>query len=238
MRRASNRAGFPQLIVVLAGVALLVPHYQPAVEYFAERLGELIQRAVDAELEDLKPEGSSARTGQPEIEPDAPATPASVASSQPQPPPVDNFADPRPVRARLESKLGKPVRLLNLGIRSGSVTAEVQDPQVPEHIDEYTVSPHNISGPRPVRLFGKRAKAEALTKQTFDFAELDLGAIPKMVGEAPGRLGIADGKVTHVTCRRALPFSSEVRCNVYVSGSRDGGFIIHDGKGAVVRVVD
>lgn len=211
---------------------------RPLIEYLGAQAGRLIQRLVDGEADDSEPEASRGPADQDAGKPDAPATAAREASSQPPPPPVDYLRDPRPLRSRLESKVGRPVRLLSLAIHSGHASADVQDPRMPEHVDQYEFSGNGISDPTPVKLFGRRLTAEQLTKRTFDFTDVELGAIPKMVAEAPARTRIADGKVTHVICRRALPFSTDVRCRVYVRGGRKDGSVEHDGKGAAVRVFD
>lgn len=238
MRTEPKPSSVPHSSLLVAAAVLCLRTCSPAVEYIPELAGRLVQQLVDAATDDAEPEASSAPAVHDDGEPDEAAPAITEATSQPRQPQVDNFADPRPLRARLEGKVGRPLRLRMLVIHPGYASAEVQDPRIPEHVDRYTLRANNIDGPEPVKLVGRRVTTEELTMESFDITELDLGAIPKMVADALGRLKMADGKVSHVTCKRQLPFSSDVRCRVYVEGTRRNGSVDYDAKGRVVRVFD
>ena len=131
-----------------------------------------------------------------------------------------------------EARGGSPLRILSVNLYPEYAFVRVQDPNVPENVDEYSWRT-TLAAPTPVRL----TAADDLDAGLFTHDEVDWEAIPALVAAAPTLLELPDGVVTHVNVHRPLPFSTDVEIRVFVSTERSGGFVDADAQGTVLEVV-
>lgn len=108
---------------------------------------------------------------------------------------------------------------------------QVQDPDAPENLDEFAWR-DTLGTPTPVRLHG----TEDLAVGLYPSDEVDWSSIPGLVDEAVATLAIEGGEATHVIVQRPLPFSSDTRIRVFVSGPRGSGFVDADATGTIFSI--
>ncbi|HTJ84045.1 MAG TPA: hypothetical protein VL400_20135 [Polyangiaceae bacterium] len=174
----------------------------------------------------------AAQTGSPALP--APLTPSAQAPAQPA---IDYFADATPIPAKLKATLGSSLRVYELTIYPTYSFAKIQDPKVPLHVDQYEVRDGKVGEPTPVKFVGKEPTAAELHDVTFDLDEPDWTQVPRMLDDAPKRIKVEGGAVTHVIVNRFLPFEKEVRFRVYVNGPRSGGgYVMYDVHGVMRKV--
>jgi hypothetical protein len=144
------------------------------------------------------------------------------------------FADgnaPKAVEA-MKRKIGGGIRALELVIYPGYTKLQAENPAKKNDVGEYEFRDGSVDDPTPVKIYG----GGNLDANLFDLDPAVLGVVPQMVKDAPPRLAIPDGKVTHVTLKRGLPFTQEVRFRVFVSGASKNGSVEYDEKGAMKKV--
>jgi hypothetical protein len=124
-----------------------------------------------------------------------------------------------------------PLRVLKTLVYPEYLFIQVQDPSIPENVDEYRWR-GGLAEPDPVRLFPGTDLAVAL----YSTDEVDWSAIPALVEAAPEAVGIADGEVSHVIVERPLPFSPDVRMRVFVTSARSNGYADADADGEIFAV--
>jgi hypothetical protein len=150
------------------------------------------------------------------------------------PPPVDLFSgtQAQAVVAEVAAARGAdPLRILRAAFYPTYAFFQVQDPSVPEYVDEYPWR-GTVGEPSPVRLNG----VDDLEVNLFSDDEADWTVIPALVAAAPALTEIADGEVSHVIVERPLPFSSDVRMRIFVSSPRTSGYVDADAAGNVIAV--
>jgi hypothetical protein len=108
----------------------------------------------------------------------------------------------------------------------------VQDPAIAANVDNFTWRGGAVGEAQPVQLVGDGDLEAAL----YGAAEVDWAAISALVAEAPAAVSVEDGQVTHVVIERALPFSSDIRIRVFVSGTRDSGFVDGAADGTMISI--
>jgi hypothetical protein len=161
--------------------------------------------------------------------------PAAVASAASTPSITDLFADgqARPALDAIGAALGaSPLMALSVVLYPEYAMANVQDPAQPEHVDSLLWRLGWVEAPQPVdvRYDGP------LSDLMFDTAEVNWEAVPGLTAAALAETGVEGGEVTHVVVQRPLPFASEVRFRVFVTGPRDTGWLDADAQGNVLSV--
>lgn len=114
--------------------------------------------------------------------------------------PVDLFTTDAVAKAaaELESKLGAPVRALDVSINNGYIYFQVQDPKKPANVDAYEFHNGVLLGPKPVQLMG----GGDLEANLFELAEVPLVRIPELTKAAIAALEIEDGRVASLEIHR------------------------------------
>jgi hypothetical protein len=168
------------------------------------------------------PTTSPASVAPPPSAPPPATTPASLFSADRAGAIVDEIAGARGAT---------PLRALRILIYPEYMFAQVQDPTIPDNIDEYQWR-GELGAAEPVKLTG----SDELEPHLFSASEVNWGAIPALVEAAPATAQIIDGEVTHVIVERPLPFSNDVRLRVFVSGTRADGYIDADADGTVIAI--
>lgn len=97
----------------------------------------------------------------------------------------------------VESRVGAPLRVLDLQAENGSLRLQVQDPAKPENVDQYELRDGRLAGPLPVQLLGPGDLEASL----FPLAAVDLAGIPGFARAALTKLAIPDAKVTSLRIR-------------------------------------
>lgn len=164
-----------------------------------------------------------------------PAQPDTTAAPISVPEPVDLFSgnQARNMIAEVaEARGADPLRILRTAIYPTYSFTQVQDPSIPENVDEYGWRDGLLDDPAPVRLVG----GGDLEANLFSDDEVRWKVIPDLVAGALDVTEIADGEVTHIIVQRNLPFSDQVVIRVYVNSPRKSGFIEADAQGNVIRV--
>jgi hypothetical protein len=151
-------------------------------------------------------------------------------------PDVDYFANASSLPGLYKAKVGGPARALELLIYPKYGYAQIQDPRKPENVDRYDVRDGVVTGVTPVKVVGPYRGPDTLATSTFSIDDVDFSAVPKMVADARAQLNIEDGKVTHIILQRPLPFASDVRFRVYLSGPRKNGSVEYDARGNLKKV--
>lgn len=163
------------------------------------------------------------------------AAPTSAAPTTATPV-VDLFAGTQAAEVVAAVAAGRgadPLRILEFSFYPTYAFGQVQDPRIPQNVDRFPWRDGVLGSPEPVRLAG----SGELEANLFSSTEVDWTVIPALVASAPATAGIADGKVTHVIVKRALPFRPDIVLRVYVSNDRASGYVEADAKGNVERVV-
>jgi hypothetical protein len=172
---------------------------------------------------------------EPEPEPGDPTLPPTVpAPVTTAPPVVDLFSGSQAAGVVDQVAVARgadPLQILRAVVYPTYAIIQVQDPAIPEHVDEYLWR-GDLGEPAPVRLGGLDDLEQAL----YPVDGADWTALPDLVASAPQLTGISDGEVTHVIVARPLPFSTDVRMRVFVYGPRSSGFVDADAAGNVIDV--
>jgi hypothetical protein len=146
------------------------------------------------------------------------------------------FLDASPIPTKFSAKVGGSAHFLELTVYPGYAIAQIQDPKKHENVDQYELRGGDVSNEGPVKFVGEQPTAKDLDFTCVDGATLDWTAVPKMVTDAPARLKIEEGKVSHAIFKRNLPFSKDAVWRVYVSGPRKDGSVEYDTKGVMRKV--
>ena len=187
------------------------------------------------------PDDPAAETSAP-TQPTQPTKPPAPESPAPRAAPTatadaDGYVhDATSVPGKFKTKIGGPVRLLELTLYPGYVITQIQDPKKKENVDAYELRNGEVGDAEPVKFVGKTPTAKDLEGATFDAAAVDFAAVPKMAKDAVAQLKIDDGKVTHMLLKRPRPFGNDVRWRVYVNGARKSGSVEYDPAGHMKKV--
>jgi len=113
--------------------------------------------------------------------------------------------------------------------------AEVREPRQPQNVDRYLFRGGNVFPPTPVPSTSINGPLDA---KTFTRAQVALEAVPRLIADAPGRLGIAGAHPTHVIVERDTVFGGgRIVVRVYASTRRDAGYVEYDADGGLRKVV-
>lgn len=136
---------------------------------------------------------------------------------------VNYFADASSVRTELVKRFGPDVQLTELVLYPTYSIMEVRDPKQPENVDRYTLRPGGMSPGDPMRNSRQGWDATA-----FRLDSVNLALVPRLAGEAKSKLR---GDVTHIILEKK-------GIRVYVSDSRNSGYVSFHPDGRLIRVMD
>jgi hypothetical protein len=155
--------------------------------------------------------------------------------------PVDLLHDE--VAARLamraiEEELGVETAMVRtLSVYSTYLIVEVQDPENPEHIDEYTWRDGVVAPPEPVHLSGPQEDVEAAL---YPSTSVNLGELADIVKAAERRLenarpiGIEDAVASYLYIERSSALDGRVTIRISVSGPRRSGNVETSASGEIL----
>jgi hypothetical protein len=175
----------------------------------------------------------------PVVPPPPTVAPTPPAPTTPPAPALDYFVDATSIPRKLKDKLGPTLRVYELNIYPTYSFAKLQDPRQPLHVDQYELRNGEVGPPTPVKFVGKEPTEVELKNVTFDLDEVDWAQVPQMVTDAPKRLAkIEEPSVTHISLKRPVPFTTEVRFRLFVDGPRAGGSVEYDAHGVMRKVYE
>jgi hypothetical protein len=131
----------------------------------------------------------------------------------------------------LESRLGVPVAALEIAVEPRWLTVKIENPSLPGHVEQYRYDGKTWSGPVVVTI----EDVSDLAANLFPLRDVNFASIPGLVKGAGQRVEILDGEVAHVSIRRQLPFSHDVRISVSVRGAERAGLLWSDAQGNVLE---
>jgi hypothetical protein len=132
--------------------------------------------------------------------------------------------------AGIERLIGAaPARATDVLVYPEYMDMKAQDPEVPEHIDEYEWRATGVSGPDPVHLTGPQEDVEA---SLFPTTAVRWRDIPQMVREVETRardarpIRIEGARVSYLIVRRSTSPDADgrVEIDVYLGGPRRSGY--------------
>lgn len=135
-------------------------------------------------------------------------------------------------RARGAGMTTDDLRMVSASLYPTYASFSAQDPAIPGNIDNFTWRAGTVGDAMPVQLIGDGDLEESL----FGAGEIDWNGVATLVAEAPEAVSVEGGEVTHVMIDRALPFSSQIRVRVFVSGSRDSGYVDGAADGTMISI--
>ena len=88
--------------------------------------------------------------------------------------------------AKIKAKIGaEKVKVINAEIRQNKMKIQIQAPDNPKHIDEYTFEKGSVSGPKPVEVFSLgNLEMTADRYHPTDLDEINFAAIPETIKQA------------------------------------------------------
>ncbi len=159
--------------------------------------------------------------------------------------PVDLLRGPRATTralASVEEAVGaSPARVRDVLVYPEFLDVEVQDPALPEHIDEYGYRDGQIEPPEAVLLTGSQEEVEA---SLFPTTAVDWDELPEMVRrvERAARrakpLRIEDARVNYVIVNRSTSSEDDGRVEItaYIGGPRRSGNAELTASGEIVSL--
>lgn len=99
--------------------------------------------------------------------------------------------------AKIKAKIGADkVKIISAEIRKNEMKIQIQVPDNPKNIDEYTFEKGSVSGPKPVEVFSLgNLEMTADKYHPTDLDEINFAAIPEIVKEAMTRANIEGAEV-------------------------------------------
>jgi hypothetical protein len=132
--------------------------------------------------------------------------------------------------AGIERLIGAvPARATDVLVYPEYMDMKAQDPEVPEHIDEYEWRTTGVSGPEPVHLTGPQEDVEA---SLFPTTAVRWRDVPGMVRDVEARargarpIRIEGARVSYLIVRRSTSPDADGRVEIdaYLSGPRRSGY--------------
>jgi len=121
----------------------------------------------------------------------------------------------------------KPIRALEVVVTRERVVLQAQHPEERDSVVQFEYAAGAIKGPVPVDLRG----AGELQHNLFSLEDVALDKIPTLAKMAVLRVDPADGEVTRVVVRRALPSDERVEMRFFVKSPRRDGHLDADATG-------
>lgn len=159
----------------------------------------------------------------------------------------EGTASPEAIK-KLSAKMRSPVRVLKIEIKPGTLTMQVQDPDAPGHVNEYTYRNFTglaalilpaVSGPAAVKLSLINPDLE---ENLFDLDQVNFGAVPTAAGEAVRRVKLdGGGAVDSITIQRQIqiipvPGSGDVEWLIRVHSPRESASAYANEKGRITHL--
>lgn len=143
--------------------------------------------------------------------------------------------------AAFKKKLGGSVKALSLEIEKDSAKLRAQDPNNPQHVDEYNYVRGYVTGPTPVQLNSLERNLESTL---FDLDTVNLAATPEVAKAALARTNLEGGKVTKMVIERGLGMASggslvkggNIQWTISVEGTRENATVQANAKGELTGV--
>ena len=144
--------------------------------------------------------------------------------------------------AAIEQQVGAaPARVRRVLIYPEYLDVEAQDPNIPEHIDEYEWRDRSVSGPDPVHLSGPQADVEAAL---FPTTTVQWDDIPTIVRDVEARARVArptrieDASANYLIVERSTSPADDgrVEMTIYLDGPRRSGNAVLTADGTLVRL--
>ncbi len=135
--------------------------------------------------------------------------------------------------AQFELELGYSPRVLEVLLSADFAQFQIQDPAAPENVDSYQWRDGAFGEPKPVSNGLLPADLDAAS---FALTEINADAAVMLHGSGQA-LDIDGAEVSTTVIKRFLPFSSDIRWFVNVSGARESKQIRADANGVILEVV-
>jgi hypothetical protein len=134
------------------------------------------------------------------------------------------------------------VQLRDVNFYPQYLIVELQDPEIPEHIDEYEWRNGSVEPPEPVQLTGPQ---EAIEAELFPSTAVDWRTLPQRVREAeaaaeanrPLRVEDARGQYLFVERSTSPELDGRVILRIYLQGPRRGGYVEMTSSGEILSVI-
>ncbi len=139
------------------------------------------------------------------------------------------------VIGEVKNQFGEPLYATEVVFYPSYAILELENPKIPGNVDRYTYRNGKLDSGRPVRLSSRDRKR--LPRSRFDVSELALSEIPAMITLAREKMGIPDGKVSHIIVDRFTFNRKKVSFRVYVSSERESGYMVANADGSFVEIV-
>jgi hypothetical protein len=123
-------------------------------------------------------------------------------------------------------------RLVEVVLYPEYIIMQVQDPAVPEYVDRVVWRNGGVASREPVML----PPNTDVAAKVFRIDDVQWAAVDGLVAVAPELTEVVEGEVSHVYVQRWLPFSTDVRTRVFVSGPRSSGFLDAAADGTILSV--
>jgi hypothetical protein len=139
---------------------------------------------------------------------------------------------PQPFTAAVRSRFPPEVKIRRLRLHAASADLEVQDPSLPENVDQYTFEDGALGKGESVQA-GRSTKA--IRASVFPLADLDLSIVPGLLADARGRARTAEAEVILVWIERTQGGPSDSwgppRLQMLVDGPRGGAVVEYSLEG-------
>lgn len=140
--------------------------------------------------------------------------------------------------AEVQSKVGKPFRVIEVMIEKDEVRVQLVAPDNPRNVDEYRARAGFVAGPNPVKL---NALIGDPMKSSVPMEEIDFAAIPKMITDALEKTALEGGAVRRMTFQRGFALSGSTagslgapRWNIEIEGTRESASATANGAGEII----
>jgi hypothetical protein len=131
-----------------------------------------------------------------------------------------------------------PAQVTGVDVYGDYMIVEAQDPNAPDHIDQYTWRDGEVQEPpTPVHLSGPQDDTEALL---FPTTGLDFDDLPGFVRDAEARLQrsrptpIEEALASYLSIERSSSLDGRITVRIYISGPRRSGNVEVTTSGEVV----
>lgn len=140
--------------------------------------------------------------------------------------------------AEFKRKIGGPIKVLSLSIKTDEMTLEAQDPKNSQHVDAYRYAKGSVSGPTPVNL--SKLINNDLDQNLFSLDEVDIAAVPGLIKASIQQTELEGGKVSEMHLSRGLMLPQLTmgppQWNIHVGGPRGDATIYANSKGEIVKI--
>lgn len=133
--------------------------------------------------------------------------------------------------ADIKEKSGTPTKILEMSMHKDYVSFKRQDPAKPENVDAFEYRKGTWSGPTPVKLVG----SGKLEDNVFDFAELNMLAIPDLVKEAEAKAKEQQFENAQISAIQIRREDEKANILIYIKSDRKSARITADHTGKIIE---